>query len=286
MKLKKALILIVPFLTLSSLTHPLQSASLVPEIQVNHLQITPSHILPQDRSQELNVNELKIAHFSDLHLKQGLDLSLFNQTITILNAENPDIICFTGDFLDANDLYSKDTQPIIQALQSLHPKYGKYAVLGNHDLTNSVKNRNLQLLEAGGFKVLQDNKIEINYEGFPLTVLGVSSILSKQSSFEVLKTLDSTHFNIFLVHEPDSIVEFSKYPIQLQLSGHTHGGQIKLNNTPLTLPPSGELYVEGPYLVNGVLLNVNIGIGYSRLNLRIQCPPTIDVLYLDTASFS
>ena len=237
-------------------------------------------------SQVLNLNELKIAHFSDLHLKQSLDLSLFNQTIAILKTEDPDIICFTGDFLDANDLYLKNTQPIIHALQSLNPKYGKYAVLGNHDLTASVNNKSLKLLEAGGFKVLQDNKFELNYEGFSLTVSGVSSILSKQSSFDILKTLDSTHFNIFLVHEPDSILEFSKYPIQLQLSGHTHGGQIKFKNIPLTLPPSGELYVEGPYLVDDVLLNVNIGIGYSRLNLRIQCPPTIDMLYLDTTSLS
>lgn len=286
MSLKKALILIPLFLALPYLTPSLQSASLLPEIQINHLQVNANTILPKDMSQVSNINELKIAHFSDLHLKQSLDLSLFNQTIAILKAEDPDIICFTGDFLDANDLYLKDTQPIIHALQSLNPKYGKYAVLGNHDLTASVNHKSLKLLEAGGFKVLQDNQIELNYEGFPLTVSGVSSILSKKSSFSILNTLDTTHFNLFLVHEPDSIVEFSKYPIQLQLSGHTHGGQIKIKNMPLTLPPSGELYIEGPYLVNDVLLNVNIGIGYSRLNLRVQCPSTIDMLYLNPASFS
>lgn len=286
MKLKTTFVLTLLFVALPSLTYPLQSASLLPEIEVNHLQITPTNILPKDMSKITHKNELKIAHFSDLHLKQGLDLSLLNQTIAVLKAENPDIICFTGDFLDANDLYLKDTQPIINALQFLTPRYGKYAVLGNHDLTASVNNKSLQLLEAGGFKVLQDQKVELIYEEFPIALSGIHSILSKQSSADVLKTLDTKHFNIFLVHEPDSILEFSKYPIQLQLSGHTHGGQIKFKNLPLTLPPSGELYVEGPYCINDVLLNVNIGIGYSRLNLRIQCPSTIDMLYLDTASFS
>lgn len=285
MNLKTTLALTMLFVTLPPLTHPLQSASHFPEIQVNHLQITPTGLLPKEISQILNTSEVKIAHFSDLHLKQGLDLSLLNHTATLLNTQNPDIICFTGDFLDANDLYIRDPQPIIEALQSLTPRYGKYAVLGNHDLTASVNNKSLQLLEAGGFKVLRDEKIELTHEAFPFTLSGIDSTLSKHSS-HVLQTLDPEHFNIFLVHEPDSILEFCKYPIQLQLSGHTHGGQIKFNNTPLTLPPSGKLYVEGPYHVDNVLLNVNIGIGYSRLNLRVQCPSTIDMLYLDTASFS
>ena len=285
MKPNPILILTLILAAFPAFTLPLQSAPLASEIQVNHLQVTSSGILPKDFSHKISSNELKIAHFSDLHIKQGLDLSLLNQTITILKAEDPDIICFTGDFLDANDLYIKDSQPIIEALQSLNPRYGKYAVLGNHDLTTSVNNKSLQLLEAGGFKVLRDEKIELSHEAFPFTLSGIDSILSKSSS-DVLQTLTSEQFNIFLVHEPDSILEFSKHPIQLQLSGHTHGGQIRFKSLPLTLPPSGELYVAGPYRVHDALLNVNIGIGYSRLNLRIQCPSTIDMLYLDTESFS
>lgn len=290
MKRKFTLLLTLICTALTSLFCPLQatttSTNIPPEIQVNHWQVTPQELIQKDLTLQPTLKEIKIAHFSDLHIKQELDLTQFNQVITILKQENPDIICFTGDFLDANDLYKRESEPIIKALQSLNPPYGKYAVLGNHDLVKSTNNKSLQLLEAGGFNVLRDEKIELMYEQIPLVVAGLDSILHKTTTTHILGDLETQKFNILLAHEPDSVVKFSNYPINLQLSGHTHGGQIKFKGIPLTLPPSGELYVEGPYLIENTLLNVTIGIGYSRLNIRIQCPPTIDMLYIDTSTLA
>lgn len=287
MKRKFALLLTLICTTLASLIYPLQATTTstnvaTPDIQINHWQVTTKELIQKDLTAPSIIKEIKVAHFSDLHIKQELDLSQFNQVITLLNQENPDIICFTGDFLDANDLYKRENEPIIEALKSLNPPYGKYAVLGNHDLVKSSNNKSLQLLEAGGFKVLRDEKIELVYEQIPFVVAGIDSMLYKNSTTRILDDLDHQGFNILLAHEPDNVLKFSKYPINLQLSGHTHGGQIKFKGIPLSLPPSGEVYVEGPYVIENTLLNVTIGIGYSRLNLRIQCPSTIDMLYIDT----
>lgn len=255
------------------------------EIHTNYLQVTPDGIIQKEKNTDIGT-ALKIAQISDLHIKESLDLSQFLSSIELLKKEEPDLICFTGDFFDANNIYSKDTTPIVEALQSLTPPYGKFAVLGNHDTTKKLGNKSLDILVKGGFTVLQDDKVEFTFQGEPIVIAGISSVLAPTSTRNILDTLTPDKLNILLVHEPDIILALTDYPIQLQLSGHTHGGQIKFKNKPITTPPLGEKYVDGPYKINDTLLNVNIGIGYSRMNIRLNCPSTIDFLYLNPLDFT
>ncbi|MDP5277074.1 metallophosphoesterase [Chengkuizengella axinellae] len=228
---------------------------------------------------------LKIIHFSDMHLGFHTDNQYMDDLIKQVNAHEPDLICFTGDLIDEDPAI---LETYLTKLQQFKARYGKFAVLGNHDYgkVNSNALKVSEVLSRSDFKLLINEKIQMKKDNALMNIAGLDDILYGNADLNhTLSNIDQDTYTILLAHEPDIADEVQNYPVDLQLSGHSHGGQIRL---PLfghiIAPPMGRKYVNGLYEV-GDSLNVytNRGIGTTIYPFRFFCRPEITVITLETS---
>jgi predicted MPP superfamily phosphohydrolase len=241
----------------------------------------------------------KLVQLSDLHY-DGIRLSekLLTQAINISNEENPDLVLLTGDFI------TDDPTPIEQLalrLKCLNSRAGIYACLGNHDVS---KERMIEAFDQIGIKVLWN---EIAYPlGEQLAVVGLADFWS--SEFEPEPVFAQIHARIpriVLSHNPDSAKILQQWRVDLQLSGHTHGGQVVIpgyGSAPILIenirkrtPKSLRNFIpffktcssvvkywqwsQGWYQVGSNQLYVNRGLGTYAPG-RFFCPPEVTVITL------
>ena len=166
-----------------------------------------------------------IAQLSDFHF-DGLRLSdaLLAQTIDRLRSINPDLIALTGDFV------TDEPEPIyelVRRIKHVPSRYGMVSVLGNHDIYRPNARRIVtQALEQANIPVLW-NQIAYPF-GFDFPVVGFADYWSREFNPAILNQLNPTTPRLVLSHNPDTAEHLSQYRVDLQLSGHTHGGQIYL----------------------------------------------------------
>lgn len=229
---------------------------------------------------------LKIVLFNDVHLGAYYTLKDFNKVVEKINALSPDLLLFAGDLIDDNKTFT-DEESVTLLLAKLESHYGKYAVFGNHDHGGNGTKRYKRMMKASGFQLLVDEKISLKLnDGSGLTLVGVDDIILSKPNFEkALKGLDEKSFNILLSHAPDVTHKLADAPIDLEVSGHSHGGQVRLPviGAPFTVP-YGQKYVKGFYTPsekNTMRIYVNSGIGTSQLPYRFLNPPEITVFHLE-----
>lgn len=235
---------------------------------------------------KLTLNKpLKIVQFSDVHLGQGYTLTDFKRVVNKINELKPDLIIFTGDLVDDNKNFSEE-EGAVALLKNLEATYGKYAVYGNHDHGGNGTKRYARMMKNSGFTLLKDSKETIILEdGQQLSIIGIDDIVLGHPNFDLaFKGIEATDFNLFVSHAPDVVDKVKVQPIDLQLSGHSHGGQVRLPfiGAPFT-PPYGQKYVKGLYSVkenSNLYLYVNSGIGTSQLPYRFMNRPEITLLLL------
>lgn len=178
------------------------------------------------RDLPLRLRGMRVAQLSDFHYDGlRLDDTLLGTAIAACNALEPDLVCLTGDFITA------DPSPAIALaaqLAQLRSTYGCYAVLGNHDLLRSGARQYVtQALEAVGITVLWNEAV---YPCGPeLSVIGLADFWSPQFDPEqAFAGVDPLRSCLVLSHNPDSAAVLRDRRVDLQLSGHSHGGQIRL----------------------------------------------------------
>ncbi|NDI35939.1 metallophosphoesterase [Chengkuizengella sediminis] len=248
-------------------------------LQTNQIKLSSKRIPSQ-------FSGLKIVHFSDLHLGFHMDDQYLDDLIKQVNAHYPDIICFTGDLVDED---ASILEAYIPKLQQFEASYGKFAVLGNHDYRSRTKTATgvTEALRRSEFNLLVNENIQIKRNNAVINISGVDDIMDGNPNLD--KTLLEAYkdtYTILLVHEPDFADVAQNYPIDLQLSGHSHGGQIRL---PLIghiiTPPMAKKYVNGLYEVGDSLkVYTNKGIGTTIYPFRFFCRPEITVITLETSS--
>lgn len=221
----------------------------------------------------------KILQFSDTHLGFNYSVKDLKKLVNLMNSRNPDIIVFTGDLID-NPKYLEDHNhtEIINALQPLEAPLGKYWIYGNHDHGGYGTETLFSIMESSGFKLLQNSHVKISEQNQSLILAGIDDMmLGKPDLQAALHQANPDLFTILLAHEPDFADEAVHYPIDVQLSGHSHGGQVRLPIIGhLYTPLYAEKYVLGKYVINNKLeLYVNAGIGTTRLPYRLFCKPEI-----------
>ena len=252
-----------------------------------------------------SLSGIKIVQLSDLHY-DGIRLSekLLAKAIEVSNLENPDLVAITGD------LVTDDPQPIkvlASKLIKLNSRVGIYVCLGNHD-NASVQSRQqiTNALTEVGIKVLWN---EIDYPlGQELAIVGLADYWSKEfNPKSVFTQIDPNISRLVLSHNPDSAEILKKWRVDLQLSGHTHGGQIVIpgygaapillqqirKNTPkfcsnfipylkaCSAVVKQWKWSEGWHQVGKNQLYVNRGLG-TYFPGRFFCSPEVTVITLET----
>ena len=234
---------------------------------------------------------LTIVQFSDTHLGPRYSLGRLNRLADAVNSLRPDLVVFTGDLHDArrkDNIAKYDPSPALARIES---RLGKYAVYGNHDFGYGRKLRSSgAFLSRGGFAVLINSTRRIELPGGEfITITGLDDyVLGKPNASKTLSRLEHGRFNLLLVHEPDVADRLIRYPVDLQLSGHSHGGQVSLPLVgPIVRTELGSKYVSGLYRIGGrfrdrrpYLLYVNRGSGTTRIPVRVGSVPELTVITL------
>ncbi len=230
----------------------------------------------------------RIVQISDLHYKQYTEEFFIRLVVHDVNALKPDLVLLTGDYISTP--FTSLEKPVPWAYECAEllthiecPQ--RFAILGNHDcMVNEPAITDA--LETHRIPVLNNRGIAIERDGQRIWLAGVADWLNgkEEPNYDqaIPQSIKSDKVPVILMaHEPDVAPESAKHGIDLMLSGHTHGGQVRFPFIPpLTLPPMGKKYVEGHFQVGPMQLYVNRGIGAVGVPFRFNCPPEITVITL------
>lgn len=317
LKLIQLLILFMIMLGLSVLGFFLYIYQIEPQwIEVKNIELS----LPNLDSEFIG---WKIVQISDIHINDWMTEKRLNKIVKLVNQQSPDIVVLTGDFFSQNTTelarldgtsfsyrkkrassllqrtlnkigistlqssthsFIKDQEILTQSLSNLKPHYKSFSVLGNHDYATEVtlveealKNSHIINLKNDFYTFEKNNAI--------LNIAGVDSVTYAKNNIKpILKNLPEKGTNILLVHEPDYAQYSAKFDrFQLQLSGHSHGGQVRIPfiGAPF-LPPNGRTYVQGLYQVQNMIQYTNRGVGMAYPYIRFNCRPEITVFTLNS----
>lgn len=227
-------------------------------------------------------NNFKIVQLSDTHFGFQLDEHQFKKIIQTISSEKPDVIIFSGDLVD-NLLSFFEYDPMVAFLSHLSAPFGKFAVYGNHDHGGWGTEKYQEVMSASDYILLKNEAYPVQMNGDEIFIAGIDEpILGKPNLQKTFQNHDRDKFTILISHAPDLAEEAKFYPAHLQLSGHTHGGQVQLPFFgPFITPPFGQKYTEGLYKIsNDFFLYVNRGLGTTRLPYRFLARPEITVFTL------
>lgn len=224
-------------------------------------------------------NGFKIAHFSDFHYGRTSFIDELKELVKEINLTKPDMIVFTGDFIDRDiNITSKELSLIIEQLKKLDCDYGKYYVIGNHDEKYDKYN---EMFDSAGFINLNDN-YDIIYNKKNETILLTGLSTNKNFSFleDVFK--DKTYnYKINIMHYPDYFDSIKKYNYDLVLAGHSHDGQIRLPfYGAIITPDNAKKYYKSYYKIDNTDLYISSGIGTSTINFRLFNRPSFNLYRL------
>lgn len=231
----------------------------------------------------------KILQLSDLHSKNfGRDN---NKLLELIDKEKPNIIVMTGDMINSRQ---GEFSTFIRLAKKLVVSYETYFVEGNNEtiLAPSLRNELITTLKEAGIRVLLNEKVEIYREEEKLNIYGLwfdieyykklhsgynkDAYFSKKDMDKALGECERKEFNILLAHNPLYFKSYEEWGADLILSGHIHGGLIRLPGGRGLLSPERKFfpkYSEGRYIKNQSSLIVNRGLGGKMLIPRVfNCP--------------
>jgi uncharacterized protein len=223
----------------------------------------------------------RLVQFGDLHLDDWSKPERLHRLVEKVNEQRPDLVAITGDFASysAREL---DARRLIEALRALRARDGSVAILGNHDYLTDVKLVRRCICE-GGVMELSNSVHTLRRGEAALHVAGIDDVMEGRSRLDlVLRDLPDEGAAILLAHEPDfADVSTATGRFDLQLSGHSHGGQVAVPFLRrLILPPFSQRYTSGLHDVKGMIQYTNRGIGFVHARLRFLCRPEITVFTL------
>jgi predicted MPP superfamily phosphohydrolase len=229
----------------------------------------------------------RIAQISDIHMGGWMNLERLQHVADLVLAQKPDVLLITGDFLigyEFNHASRQALEDLIAGLSPLADSVPTFAVLGNHDYwINSKAVR--EMLRAAGITDLTNRVFTLTRDAEHLHLCGVDDVWDGDVRLDdVLTQLKGDGAAILMAHEPDyADTSAATGRFDLQLSGHSHGGQIVLPLLgPPRLPYLGRKYPSGLYKIGEMFQYTNRGVGMARLPIRINCPPEITVFVLES----
>lgn len=245
-----------------------------------------------------SLDGLTIAQITDIHHDEWISLNHVRHVVNLVNDLAPDVVALTGDYVSAT---AARIPPVAQALSGLRPGIGTVAVLGNHDWWTSAELTQKCFREAGlplidNGRVFVTARRRFSWQLPPgdepaLCIGGVGdlwedAVLPEQAFADTSPDMP----RILLSHNPDvaehTALLNSPHRVALMLSGHTHGGQVRLPfvGTPIVPSKYGSRYVQGLVQGPACLVNVSSGIGMAGLPVRFGVPAEVVLITLQRAA--
>jgi uncharacterized protein len=233
---------------------------------------------------------LRIAQVSDIHYDECTEPYFVREVVRSINALNPDVVVLTGDFVSDGPLprhigaqLSYPCAEILSGIQCPH----RFASLGNHDAEVGWAVV-VDALKVHGIPTLLNSSLPFERDSSRLWFAGTrSSEADFPNLDDAVPRAAPNEPVILLAHEPDYASHVVAHGgVDLMLSGHTHGGQVRLPfiGTPsYMLPTGGRRFIEGYFKLGPLQLYVNRGIGTVKLPVRFLCPPELTLITLQPA---
>ena len=198
-----------------------------------------------------------------------------------VNAEQPDLVVITGDHVTR---IPKQHLDLLDTLAKLRPRDRTISILGNHDVHNDPVPVRAAIAQAG-ITLLENTIYTISRDSATLHIAGVGDVFFKQDKLDqILAQLPPTGAAIMLAHEPDFADKTAATGrFGLQLSGHSHGGQIRVPFYAGYVPNLAEKYPLGRYQIGEMTQYTNRGIGLVKLYARFNCRPEISAFKLQAS---
>jgi len=223
-----------------------------------------------------------LAQISDLHFGEWMTLGRMQTIVDKVNDLGADAVVITGDF--ASMLPPGTLDDVTTALRGLSAPQGIYGILGNHDHWTDAALVS-GAIRAAGVQLLINEHIAFERDGEQLFLAGVDDIWEEKNDLNAaLEEIPADSCVVLLAHEPDFADEAAATGrVALQLSGHSHGGQVRLPfRGALILPYLGRKYDMGQYEVDDMTLYVYRGVGMIAPYVRMGCEPEITLITLQT----
>jgi len=215
---------------------------------------------------------------SDFHLDRAEDLARLDRAVEAINRQHPDLIFLTGDYFSDAEAMRRHLGGFRERLAGLKASLGVFAVAGNHDHWASFALIE-QALRAAGVRVLANESVRLTLPGGDLTVVGIDDLWSRRAepsrAFRDVAPEDCT---LVLAHNPDTAAYLNPFNVGVMLSGHTHGGVVRIPfyGSPLrSILRIGKEYYAGLNRYGEFYIYTNRGLGTFWLRIRFNCRPEI-----------
>jgi hypothetical protein len=251
-------------------------------VEPRWLQLTRTRI--HARRLHPSLEGFTIALLTDLHAGDGTPLSLVRRACRMAMAQKPDLIAVTGDLV-ADD--APGFREVMDAIGCLSAPHGVYTVPGNHDHIVGIGRWRRDVAEQPAVTDLTNRAVVLDVDGARLCVAGVDDLSSGRPDLGVLPPPEERDFTLLLAHDPDQAERVKRVcdAVDLIVSGHTHGGQVRLPWVGALRNPAkhDDLYEKGLRRRPWTQVYTSRGVGTVHIPVRFLCRPEVAMLTL-TAS--
>ena len=215
---------------------------------------------------------------SDFHLDMDEDVERLECAVEIINRENPEFVFLTGDYFSGPDTMRRYIGAFRHALSQLKPKIGVFAIAGNHDHWSSF-DIIAEAVECAGIELLANSNHRVKLRGEEIVIVGIDDLWSRRAEpSRAFKGVEAGDATIVLAHNPDTALYTRHLSPGVMLSGHTHGGVVRIPfyGSPLrSILRIGKQFYAGLNLYEDFYIYTNRGLGTFWLRIRINCRPEI-----------
>ncbi len=225
---------------------------------------------------------LRIAQFSDVHIGPFSQRWFIERAMRALQGQQAHLIVFTGDMVTRDTPLSRDA---LRPFRNLAAPLGVWGVLGNHDHWSDPDRIQHAIQRYTPIRILRNQAVPLSFQGDTLWLVGVDDAwVGADDASSAFAHVPEAAPRLVLMHEPDAADWLPLTPQTVQLSGHSHGGQVRLPFVgPVMLPYLGRKYDMGLYNVRGAWVYTNRGLGVIAPPVRLNCRPEITIIELDRA---
>ena len=223
-----------------------------------------------------DLDGLRIVHLTDIHHGLYFSAEAVLAAVELANSLEPDVVALTGDYVS----YSRNfAHSAAELLGGLRARRGVFAVLGNHDFRVGA-DLVTRALRRNGIEVLRNRHTLVRAGSSELHLAGVDDLWYNASLPRAMRSIPRGRPVVLLSHNPRIVAAASHYSVDLVLSGHTHGGQVRLPFLERRKDPVHRRFLTGWDAWGRTRIYISRGIGTIVLPLRLGCPPEMPVFTL------